>query len=62
MDIHNSHLLERLQECMAHYCVPGAGLTIFQKNQLDCSINLGNEEVGKPQKVNSDRISRMLNE
>lgn len=56
MDIHNNHLLERLKERMTYFCVPGVGLTIFQENQLECSINLGIEEAGKPQKVNSDSI------
>ncbi|WP_169088824.1 serine hydrolase domain-containing protein [Paenibacillus sp. PL91] len=56
MDIHNNHLLERLQERMSHFCVPGAGLTIFQENQLECSLSLGLEEAGKPLKVNADSI------
>lgn len=52
----NSHVLERIQECMAHFCIPGVSLTIFQDKQLECSINLGFEEAGKPHKVNSDSI------
>lgn len=56
MDIHNNHLLERLQERMAHFGVPGAGLAIFRENQLECSIHLGVEEAGKPQKVHSNSI------
>ncbi|OPA78688.1 hypothetical protein BVG16_12580 [Paenibacillus selenitireducens] len=56
MDLHNRLLVEGLQERMTHFSVPGAGIAIFQENQLECSINLGIEEAGNPQKVNADSI------
>lgn len=56
MDVYNSRLFERLQDRMTHFCVPGAGITIFQENRFECSIHLGFEEAGTSRKVNSNSI------
>jgi CubicO group peptidase (beta-lactamase class C family) len=56
MEIHNRHLIETLQERMSLFGVPGAGITIFQENQLASTFNLGVEEAGKPLKVTSDTL------
>ncbi|WP_053375281.1 serine hydrolase domain-containing protein [Paenibacillus sp. FJAT-27812] len=56
MEIDNCHLKEKLQERMSLFGVPGAGITIFQENQLASTISLGVEEAGKPRKVTSESL------